>query len=184
MKKNVEEIYLYPGDFYITDQQRKVVTILGSCVAVVMSVNKFHMGGIIHGIFPNSKDNPNLNDTRYTNLAIYKLLNTFLNMGIKKHDIDVKVFGGANINLGISNIIESVGNKNIQIAFDILKKEQLEIKTQDVGGNRGRKLLFYPYTGEVYMKYLEKFDNNLLDLEKKEIVKEINIYEKNQSINS
>lgn len=60
------------------------------------------------------------------------------------------------------NVIESIskefsiGEKNIQIAFRIISEIGLNISGSSLGGEKGRKIMFNSYTGEVFQKYLEK----------------------------
>jgi chemotaxis receptor (MCP) glutamine deamidase CheD len=53
----------------------------------------------------------------------------------------------------------SVGQLNICTAFQVLEMERLRVAASDVGGLRGRKILFSAHTGEVFLRRLRKSDN-------------------------
>jgi chemotaxis receptor (MCP) glutamine deamidase CheD len=89
-------------------------------------------------------------------LAMLFLTGIFDKAGVKRSDIEVKCFGGADMfprAIEKSGLI-SVGRQNIMTAEALLKQEGLPIARQDVGGIGGRKLLFYPHTGEVLLQRL------------------------------
>ena len=76
---------------------------------------------------------------------------------LKRSEIEVKVFGGADMfsmRLGGKNSI-SVGRQNIEIAQQTLEKAGMRVIAMDVGGTAGRKLFFDTATGEVLMKRLQ-----------------------------
>jgi chemotaxis protein CheD len=80
---------------------------------------------------------------------------------VKRNEIEVKCFGGANMfsrHAQVSGAIY-IGQQNIQIAKQIILSEGLSIQAMDVGGRQGRKIFFYTDTGEVYLKRLLKADS-------------------------
>ena len=50
----------------------------------------------------------------------------------------------------------SIGELNIKISKKMLAKQGITIDHEDVGGNRGRNILFDPNTGKIVMHYQEK----------------------------
>ena len=52
--------------------------------------------------------------------------------------------------------VNTVGRQNIAMAQQLLQEEGLVPRVADVGGRQGRKLIFYPHTGEVFLKRLKK----------------------------
>jgi chemotaxis protein CheD len=64
-----------------------------------------------------------------------------------------KVFGGAK-QLEKGKSVFNVGEKNIILAFDVLKEAGIPIISHHIGGEKGRKLKFSTHTGEVLMKLL------------------------------
>ncbi len=89
-----------------------------------------------------------------------RMLEWFLQLGVEREEIDVKVFGGSDM-IGCTEMKSraTVGQQNISKAFQVLEMERLRIAASDVGGQRGRKLFFSTHTGEVLLKRLRKSEN-------------------------
>ncbi|HVN72466.1 MAG TPA: chemotaxis protein CheD, partial [Desulfomonilia bacterium] len=56
----------------------------------------------------------------------------------------------------------SVGRKNIETAMKFIKEQNMRLTAWDMGGDKGRKVIFYTDTGEVFMKYVTKLDPQLV----------------------
>lgn len=141
-----------------------VSTLLGSCVAVTMFSQRLGAGAICHGLLPSCKgvkpcvcDNYCLEGKRYVDCSIIRMLGWFRENGVAQEEIDVKVFGGSEmLSATASTTRASVGQQNIAIAFQVIEKENLRVSASDVGGLRGRKIIFSAHTGEVMLKRLRK----------------------------
>lgn len=146
--------FLFPGNIFAHNQPYKVNTILGSCVAVCLfdPINK--VGGINHYMLPlwNAQG---LASPKYGNIAIERLLEKVLELGAKRVNLIAKVFGGGEV---IDTEIKSfkIGERNIELALEILKELKIPIKAQSVGGKLGRRIQFNVTTGEVLHKFIEK----------------------------
>ncbi len=164
-----QDVYLYPGEIFISNNDRKVITLLGTCVSIILYNTEFKLGGIIHGLLPSAeKSNKNINKfdlTNYIDYAFYFVLEKFLSFGIDRSKIKAKLFGGACVIKTLKN--NCIGIKNVEQAIYLLNKENIKITAKDVGGNKARKLIFHPNTGEVYMKYIKNTDVFFEDLSKK-----------------
>ena len=91
---------------------------------------------------------------KFMDCAIQHMLKSFRDIGIVNRDIEIKVFGGADTLQ--SKTSNSIGSQNIKVTLDTLSKERLGVMAADVGDNFGRKLIFFPHTGDVYLKRLNK----------------------------
>lgn len=149
MKNSQDNVYLGPGEVYITEKPTVVSTVLGSCVAVTMYCERFRTGGICHAMLP-----VNQNDSspfRYVDSSILYMINKFLSMGIRRDEIEVKLFGGGNV-IYFSDENDTIGCKNVGTALAVIGREKLRLTVSDVNGSTGRKLLFHTHTGEIFMK--------------------------------
>jgi chemotaxis protein CheD len=122
--------------------------------------HRFKTGSICHAVLPECKNEqcPNNCDEmfKYADCAIEMMLEKFILQGVKHSELEVKLFGGANMFNTKSNGHMTVGEQNIQAAIDNISKQGLKIIANDVGGMKGRKIYFYTHTGEIYMKSLGK----------------------------
>ncbi|HDH11215.1 MAG TPA: chemotaxis protein CheD [Nitrospirae bacterium] len=167
--------YLKPGQIYIAEKPTLVSTVLGSCISVTMFNSRFKIGAISHGMLPlcksmNSCAGECHESFKYVDCSIRRMIKMFNTYGIKSGEIEVKLFGGADV-LGSGNVgnIMSVGGMNIETALKMIRTKGLNIVISDVGGLCGRKIYFYTHTGEIFLKRLEKMGK--IDLPDQRIVK-------------
>jgi chemotaxis protein CheD len=156
LKENIEVLekqYLLPSQLFASKANVEVSTILGSCVAVCLYDERLKVGGINHYMLPIW--NTGLATPKYGSVAMEKLLKKMLEMGCQKSNIIAKVFGGGDVTYGTANMF-NIGQRNIDFAFDYLKKNNIRIAAQDCGGNLARKLLFNTKSGIVIQKYITK----------------------------
>jgi chemotaxis protein CheD len=139
--------FLYPGTLFVSKGPARITTILGSCVSVCLWDRVKTIGGINHYINP-LWNGDGLPTPRYGNVAITRLYEQMQRHGSDRGDIVAKVFGGARMYAGESNLF-MVGSLNIQVAWDILDELTIPVAGYDVGGQRGRKLVFDSSTGLV-----------------------------------
>jgi len=89
--------------------------------------------------------------------SIEQMVKRFTRIGALLREIEVKIFGGADMFAARpdSNGPVTVGKQNIATAMRIIKKEGLRIVSSDVGGVQGRKIFFNTRSGEVLLKRLQ-----------------------------
>jgi chemotaxis protein CheD len=155
MNKKIDNLYfLHPSTMYVSNDPKWIITILGSCVAVCMYDQKRGIGGINHFMLP-YWNGDGLESPKYGNVAIGQLFAKLLDFGAKKEDIVCKIFGGGEV-LGENIIIYNVGQRNIELANQLIVDMNIKIVSSSTGGKMGRKIYFNTSTGEVLQKYLIK----------------------------
>lgn len=145
----MEQKVIYSEQMYVATDPTEIVTVLGSCVAVCLYDTKTKISGMNHYLLPLWNGN-GLKSLKYGNISTERLIEAMLSVGADLRRLEAKIFGGAVLNI---NEQLSVGPRNIQIALDILKMYRIPIVSQDVGGERGRKLIFSNDDGSAYLKY-------------------------------
>jgi len=146
--------YLHPGNLFASGNPHVVTTILGSCIAVCLYDPVKKIGGINHYMLP-LWNGEGLPVPRFGNVAIKKLIEKMEMLGASRRTIKAKVFGGSTIHQTTSGLL-NVGKRNITIAEDMLAEERIPIIGSDMGGSRGRRVLFFTDTGAVKMRYIKK----------------------------
>lgn len=145
----MEQKVIYSEQLHVAVNPTEIVTVLGSCIAVCLYDTKTKISGMNHYLLPLWNGN-GLKSLKYGNISTERLIEAMLSVGADLKRIEAKVFGGAVLN--IDETI-SVGPRNVQIAIDVLKQYQIPIVAKDVGGEKGRKIIFSNEDGSVYMKY-------------------------------
>lgn len=154
--------YLKPGELFVGEESTLVETLLGSCVAVSLFSPRYRLGAVCHSLLPSCRrENPCRTDCRdtprFVDCSIRRMLEWFLERGIKQREIVVKLFGGSDLLAGPEGSgSKGIGRQNIDRAIAVIAEEGLLLSTSDVGGGRGRKILFKTYTGEVFLKRLSR----------------------------
>ena len=154
MKEQAIEIsthYLFPSTIFVSEKTHLVTTVLGSCVAVCLHDKINGIGGINHYMLPlwNGKG---LASPKFGNIAIEQLIGRMVKLGAQKENLIAKLFGGANQ----SNSSMLIGERNVDLAIDMLRKNHINIVAKSTGGLVGRKIIFNTSTAQVRMKYVNK----------------------------
>ncbi len=150
----LERRYLYPGQFFCSRSPVLVTTILGSCVSVCLTDRASRVGGVNHFLLPHWAGSGRATP-RFGNVAISSLIEGLLQLGARLSSLEAKVFGGASVLGGhpASGTL-ALGDRNVEVARRLLDQEGIPIVAEDVGGDRGRKLLFQSDDGTVWVKKL------------------------------
>ncbi|WEJ63286.1 chemoreceptor glutamine deamidase CheD [Thiomicrorhabdus lithotrophica] len=166
-------IRILPGEFYVTKENERVETVLGSCISACVRDPIAGVGGMNHFMLPvdkNKKGNSELSDAnRYGNYAMENLVNALLGLGAKRERLEFKLFGGGRIMSSMTN----VGWYNIGFAFDYIYTEGFKIVSQDIGDIYPRKVLYYPTSGRVRVRRLNAMHNQSLADEENRYINKI-----------
>jgi len=73
--------------------------------------------------------------------------------GSNLENLEAQIFGGA-YNPRIS--LNDVGSENIMVAREILAKKRVRVISEDVGGERGRKIVFDTSINEIAVLRVDK----------------------------
>jgi chemotaxis protein CheD len=154
---------LLPGEFYVTRYDEAIYTTLGSCVAACVRDPATGVGGMNHFMLPLTPEMAEEHEwgsaaAMYGNYAMEHLINEIMKNGGKRHNLEVKIFGGGKILQNVSDI----GEKNISFVRQYLHTEGLGIMAEDVGTVYPRVVIYFPGNGEVLVKRIRSLHANLI----------------------
>jgi chemotaxis protein CheD len=159
---------LVPGDFYVTKHDEVLLTVLGSCVSVCIRDPLTGIGGMNHFMLPRPPAHEKEQwhgisgtATRYGTASMEQLIGNIIKKGGERSRLEVKLFGGGRVLAGVTD----VGRQNIEFAQEFMQTEQLKITSQDLGGPWPRQIQYYPRSGRVRVRRLERADRHLTDRE-------------------
>ena len=146
-----QNYFLQPGFIYLATEPTIISTVVGSSIAICVFDRKQKIGGMNHFQFPviRSKEQAT---SRYGNVAVSALINLMINEGSKFEYLEVQILGGA-YHPEVLN--ENVGLENIKVTKKILTKKNL-IVSEDVGGEKGQKIIFNTNTNEIAVVKVDK----------------------------
>jgi len=146
--------HVIQGEFHLGKAPGEILgTILGSCVAACVRDPVLGIGGMNHFLLPGSDPNARGN-VKYGAHSMERLINAVLRQGAVRHQIEVQLYGGANVLRGLTRI----GDANARFARQYVRDEGFRLVAEDMGGNRGRRLRFDPATGRATVDYLDAVD--------------------------
>ncbi|BBJ27277.1 chemoreceptor glutamine deamidase/glutamate methylesterase CheD [Athalassotoga saccharophila] len=144
-----EKLIIGIGEFKVAKNPAILVTLgLGSCVGVCLRDKKSHIGGMIHVMLPELKDQGG-NPGKYAEPGIRVMVNEMVKMGANVRDMEAKIAGGA-------SMFESkgfeIGKKNVDKIKDVLRDLGIRILAEDTGGNRARSIEYKIEDGTLMIK--------------------------------
>ena len=147
------EAYLHPGGVHAIARPSRVTTILGSCVAVCLYDRVGSLGGLNHFLLPSATSDTDAS-TRYGDCAVDVLVRRLVALGAAPERLVAKVFGGANVLHAFADGSRHIGQANVEMAHVALARHGIPIGAEDVGGTRGRKLVFSAPDGAAWVEVL------------------------------
>jgi chemotaxis protein CheD len=144
--------YLYPGELVATSESRVISTVLGSCVAACLWDGTTHSGGLNHFLLPHEAGAGG-SSGRFARSAMEALLAHMLALGCEARNLTARLVGGASQFEGRADRA-SIGEQNVGVATRFLEEAGIPVVRRDVGGARGRRLVFDVGSGDVWVRTL------------------------------
>jgi chemotaxis protein CheD len=156
-------VYLKAGEMLFFKEPSVVMTVLGSCLTVTMFRPRSGFAAISHALLPRCPKRRHCDvscgqEARYVECVVPSMVRQFIEAGGGLREIEVKLFGGADMfsSRAGGGASLSIGKQNIEAAVEAIQKMGLRVVVGDVGGMRGRKIFFNTETGEVLLKRLQQ----------------------------
>lgn len=154
MQEN-KEVRVGIADAAVVYSPDKLITMgLGSCIGIALYDSEKKIGGLVHIMLPDSRQFKNIvNPLKYADLGIENLLKRMMNLGCRKTSITAKIAGGASMfNFPDKKISSDVGRRNSEAVIEVIKRLSIPLIAEDVGGNKGRTMIFDSKDGRVTIK--------------------------------
>lgn len=137
------KLNLIQGDHIVSaDPAVLISTILGSCVAACICDVAAGVGGMNHFLLPGRDE---AEGAQYGAYAMELLINGLLKTGARRERLEAKLFGGARMLNGLTDI----GEQNATFARRFLRAEGIPCVAESLGGSNARRVLYRPVTGVV-----------------------------------
>ena len=147
-------IHVIQGEFHVSDDPDVMLTtILGSCVAACLRDPVAQVGGMNHFLLPGADDRSQNRQAESYGVHLMELLvNELLHYGARRERLEAKLFGGAATTEGLCD----VGALNGRFAERFLRYEGIAYLGGSLGGDRGRRIQFWPTSGRARQVALKK----------------------------
>ena len=145
-----KRLHVVQGEYAVSaDPDVMLGTILGSCVSACARDPVAGVGGMNHFLLPGDKDATTAaggpQALRYGVQSMELLLNALYRMGARRERLQVKLFGGARVVDGLSD----VGQQNAAFAERFLQAEGITLMGGSLRGEQARRVQFWPVSGRV-----------------------------------
>ena len=119
-----------------------LTAVLGSCVAACLRDPVAGVGGMNHFLLPEARESGS-EQVIYGAQSMELLINAMLKQGARKERLEAKIFGGARMIAGLSDI----GRGNGEFARRFLRDEGIPCLAESLGGTMARRVRFWPLSG-------------------------------------
>jgi len=148
-RRGARRLSVNQGDHVVSgDDDVCLTAILGSCVAFCLHDPVARVGGMNHFLLPEPPGGDAQAARRYGAFLAEVLINDMIKSGARRDRMQAKVFGGARMIQGLSDI----GASNATFATTFLGNEGIPILSQSLGGERARRIEFWPATGRAFQR--------------------------------
>lgn len=159
-------LFLGTGELVFASTACEVRTILGSCVGVALYDPHRRWGGLCHYLLAQDPDldSPGASgsSSRFGQVAIPALAQRMVRAGSLRRDLIAVVAGGAL--LLDANEVFFVGEKNIRLANHLLDQLGIRVVHRDIGGDRGRRMVFHTDSGRYSIQPIAESDPETLTI--------------------
>ncbi|GBG01092.1 putative chemoreceptor glutamine deamidase CheD [Azospira sp. I13] len=159
---DMHEVFLNPGDFHFGGGHTRIRTLLGSCVSIALWHPTRHIGGMCHYMLPNRGLRPRAElDGRYADQAMALFDTAISKYGTRANEYLAKIFGGGNMFPGkpVRTGFE-IGQRNIEMAHQLLAERKIPVVAEHLGGEGHRKLVFDLWSGDAWLAFQEAAPDN------------------------
>lgn len=144
--------FLEPGYIFVATRPTVISGVLGSAVSVCLYDRKRKLGGMNQFQLPEVRDRRHAT-ARYGNAATLALVRMMEENGCSVRSIEAQIMGGA-FNRELSD--EDIGRTNVAVARRVLGRKGIRIVSEDVGGTKGRKVVFNTGSNEIAVMKVDR----------------------------
>lgn len=130
---------LHPGDVVCADRGDRLETLLGSCVAIILTDPRRTLGVMCHIVHSSRPQSVQFENSAYADVALDRMYDLLRERGINPGLCEAYVYGGGNMFPGLFKQ-SHVGDQNALWALDALAQDGVRVLFHDVGGNTYRRL--------------------------------------------
>lgn len=164
-------VKLLPGEYFVSEDDIVLSTVLGSCIAACMWDRNARVGGMNHFMLPGDPARAGTDADpiglagRYGVFAMEQLINELIKRGARKSNLEAKLFGGGAVLRNFTAL--NVGERNAEFVLNFLRTEGIRIASQDLLDVFARRVAFFPVSGRALCRKLPQADAAVVSAEQK-----------------
>lgn len=126
---------------------------LGSCIGLCFHDPRLKIGALLHIMLPINMETGRTHPMKYADTGIRETLKQLEARGASRGRMTVKIAGGAKMfEIVGGNGLGNIGQRNIESVTTILKRENIRLLGQEVGGKVARTLFFDVGSGQACVR--------------------------------
>ena len=146
MKEN--KLIVGIADMKMAQKGEKLITYaLGSCIGICLYDPQIKLAAMVHIMLPINMEAGRKNTFKYADTGIRETLNQMVAKGAVKGRITAKIAGGARMFEVNGGTLGSIGQRNSESVHQVLRRENIRLLWEDVGGKVARTMEFDSATG-------------------------------------
>ncbi len=128
---------------------------LGSCLGIGMIDPVSRVCGLLHAVLPVKNNGADPFNPKFVDSGINGLIEEMTKNGAMRSRLVIRMAGGANMLTapGLSKTFD-IGARNIDSAHDVFQSLRLLLKSEDIGGTRGRTVRLYVGQGRMTVRVI------------------------------
>ena len=152
-----------PGEIFISNEHESVVTTVGAGVAVCLRDIEKGIGGMCNFLIPHFSVQSDLSwSKKIGNYMLATMIDSIVELGGSNKYLEGQLLGGDQAKL--ENLKH--GKASLTFVKAYMKKNNIRLKNEYIGGHHARKVYFKPQNGIIEMKKLSSRDIEVYDIEK------------------
>lgn len=126
---------------------------LGSCVGICLYDPLIRLAALVHVMLPLNMETNRKSPMKYADTGIRETLRKMEEQGGLRSRIVAKMAGGAKMfEVPGGGSLGNIGQRNIESAHLVLRREGIRLLREDVGGSTARTLLFDVTSGQACVR--------------------------------
>lgn len=143
-----KKFFLEPGYVCVPYEPMHLASVIASGVVVTIFDCENKRGGMC--VYTHPKRIDNQSTASFAAPSIASLVSMFGDIKEVRHNLEAHICGGA-CDVDSKYYIPGLSEDNISVGCELLDKYKIDIVGKDVGGNKGRKIVFHSGTGEIFI---------------------------------
>lgn len=137
------------GELVIAKPPVRLLTVLGSCVAVCLWSPSGKVGGMNHYLLPYATDE--VKGLQYGSVSLPHLITAMRKAAGNSTQLRAVVVGGSSL----FSTSDKLASGNVEVAIEQLGRLQIPVLHSDVGGRDARRVVFDLATGEIQVSHIK-----------------------------
>jgi chemotaxis protein CheD len=142
------------GAIDIAHAPDRLVSVLGSCIALVLFDPFAGLAGMAHVLLPDSRGERSASPGKYADTAVPALIEALVSHGALRSRIQAQLAGGARM-FGAASVATDIGSANVRAVSAALAAAGIPVAHLEVGGGHGRKAHFDIASGRMQVVSLQ-----------------------------